>query len=197
MNTTQASVSSPLNSLEIRKATDYLISTRDQLVELVRGLSDSQWTFKPAPDRWSVAENLEHVAIIEDRVHAVLGKMPTAPEAPPDRNDAEIENIIFNEVCKRSVRVEAPPAVCPTHQCSPAESLSRFVKSRTHTLELLESAPALRGHVLPHPILGEWDGYQWILAAAGHAARHADQIAEVKAYPGFPEADTTASVSLH
>lgn len=53
-------------------------------------------------------------------------------------------------------------------------------------MQLLVEAPALRGHVIPHPFLGPWDGYQWILAAGAHGARHTAQIEEVKASAGFP-----------
>lgn len=199
MDTTSTQTALPplLNLQEISQAADYLSSTRDNLVEIVSGLSDPQWNFKPAPDRWSIAEILEHVAIIEDRVHAIVGKMPTSPQAEPDRISSDVEKIIFDEVPKRSAKVEAPPAVCPPHQWSPAESLSRFLQSRSYTLELLDSAPSLRGHVLPHPVFGPWDGYQWILAAAGHTARHTDQILEVKACPDFPVVRMTASVSLN
>jgi hypothetical protein len=74
----------------------------------------------------------------------------------------------------------------PRGQWSPAETVERFAAARTRTLELLESAPALRGHVVPHPVLGPWDGYQWILGAAAHGVRHTEQIREVKAEAGFP-----------
>jgi hypothetical protein len=66
--------------------------------------------------------------------------------------------------------------------------MERFKEGRAHTLQLLAEAPALRGHIAMHPIAGAWDGYQWILAAGGHGARHAAQIEEVKADPGFPAA---------
>jgi hypothetical protein len=56
------------------------------------------------------------------------------------------------------------------------------------TAELLSVARNLRGHVLPHPVFGPWDGYQWILAAGCHSARHTGQILEVKADPNFPPA---------
>lgn len=44
----------------------------------------------------------------------------------------------------------------------------------------------LRRHVIQHPAFGPLDGYEWVLAAAGHTARHTQQILEVKADPTFP-----------
>ncbi len=199
MNTIFSPVSpSPLlSSRELSEATRYLTSTRDSLVEVLNGFSEAQWHFKPAPDCWSSAEILEHIVLIEDRVQAIVSRMPEAPPAEPDRINSQIEEIILAEVPRRSTKLQAPPPALPSHQWSPAETLTRFLESRHRTLALLAEAPSLRGHVLPHPVLGLWDGYQWILAAAAHSARHTDQILEVKACSGFPEAHAAASVSLH
>lgn len=178
-------------------ASEYLISTRDRVLEIVRGLSGPQWSFSPTPDSWSTAQVIEHLAIIEGRVHSVIANLPNAPHAGPDRINATLDEIILTEVPKRTVKIPAPPPVWPSGQWSPAEALSRFVENRRHTLELLTSVQCLRGRVFPHPILGELDGYQWILALAGHNARHIEQMLEVKACAGFPESLVMAAVSLH
>jgi hypothetical protein len=183
-----------LSSEEIATATRYLYSTRDKLIDAVRDLSDPQWNFKPSPDCWSTAEILEHVVLIEDRVHAVIGQMPNAPSADLDRASWQVEEIILTQVPQRSTRIQAPPHVLPTHRWTPSETLARFLESRTRTLQLLAEAPALRGHVIPHPVLGPWDGYQWLLAAAAHSSRHTGQINELKASSGFP-ATNPASVT--
>jgi len=39
----------------------YLEKTRAELVNATKGLSTEQWNFKPAADRWSVAEIAEHL----------------------------------------------------------------------------------------------------------------------------------------
>ena len=36
-----------------------------ELLAAVASLSPAQWTFKPAPDRWSIVECVEHVALAE------------------------------------------------------------------------------------------------------------------------------------
>ena len=60
--------------------------------------------------------------------------------------------------------------------------------------DCLESRPGLRQHVVPAAPLKAvskgafelMDGYQWILAAAAHTERHAKQMLEVMAEPGYP-----------
>ena len=50
------------------KALQLLESTRKDVLDATKGLSDAQWNFKIAPDRWSVAECMEHIAAAEDHI---------------------------------------------------------------------------------------------------------------------------------
>lgn len=178
--------SAPLTAAQQATATAWLHSTADQLRTAVDGLSPTQASFKPNPSRWSIAEIVEHIALIETRIHSLIDRLPHAAIAESGRNDDEIDAVVLARVPDRSVRVEAPAPVCPTGQYTVSDSLERFREARTHTLQLLASATHLRGRVLPHPIFGNWDGYQWLLAAGSHSARHTAQIHELKADPSFP-----------
>jgi hypothetical protein len=180
-------MTSLLSPNEISNATGYLISTRDALLHALSGFDAPQWDFKPDPGRWSIAEILEHIVLVENRIHAIVGGMQDAPPAEAGRNDEQIDEFVMTAAPQRSPKFQSPPRFEPSHQWSPAEALDRFNESRARTLHLLVEAPSLRGHVLPHPIFGPWDGYQWILAAGAHLARHTSQILEVKACAGLPE----------
>jgi len=68
------------------KGTQYLEQTRDGVVAATKGLSEAQMKFKPAPDRWSVAETLEHITLGEDLMfQSVTDKIMKAPAGPADR----------------------------------------------------------------------------------------------------------------
>ncbi len=177
--------SQTLPAEQIAEASRYLEDTRNALVDSVVGLSAQQWEFKPAQDRWSIAEIVAHLVIIEGRIHALIGRMGEAPEPPPEWNQAEMDARILREVPDRSAKVQAPAVLCPTEAWSRTEALARFFKTREQTIQLL-SGPSLRGHVLPHPIMGFWDGYQWLVAVGAHGMRHTGQILEVKSAPNFP-----------
>ena len=177
--------SQTLAAEQIAEASRYLQDTRDALVDSVVGLSAQQWEFKPAPDCWSIAEIVEHLVIIEGRIHALIGRMGEAPEPPPEWDQGEMDARILREVPDRSAKVQAPAVLCPTEAWSRTEALERFFKTREQTIQLL-SGPSLRGHVLPHPIMGFWDGYQWLVAVGAHGMRHTGQILEVKSAPNFP-----------
>jgi hypothetical protein len=44
---------------------DNLHRSIDQLNEATRNLTDAQWNFKPGPDKWSINQVVEHIAIWE------------------------------------------------------------------------------------------------------------------------------------
>jgi hypothetical protein len=187
--TTSASTLSEnsLTTEEIITASRHLAVARGYLVESVSTLSAAQWNFRPDNDTWSIADILEHLVLIEGRVHAIIGNMVNSPEAEPGHKESEMDGFIINEVPKRSFKVKAPVPVCPVSRWTGPEALELFIASREQTMQLL-AAPLLRGRVRPHPIFGPWDGYQWLLAVASHTMRHAGQICEVKAHPDFPQA---------
>jgi hypothetical protein len=51
-----------------------------------------------------------------------------------------------------------------------------------------ETPADLRGHGLPHPIFGTFDGVQWILFAAAHTDNHVPQLRAIRAHPEFARA---------
>ncbi|HMF75093.1 MAG TPA: DinB family protein [Bryobacteraceae bacterium] len=181
-----------LTAEQLAKASNYLVETRAALVESVAGLSTLQWTFKPAPDRWSIEEIIEHMVLIENVIHGIIGKMSDAPEAPPDWQPAPMDDFIPTEIPKGLTKIKAPESVWPTHRWRGVETLQRFLESREQTMQLV-SAPSLRGRVVLHPVLGPWDGYHWLLAAGAHCSRHTGQIREVKADPDFVETSGAAA----
>lgn len=190
-NTSSSIVSDTgLSTEEITRASRHLSVTRGFLLESVTNLSPEQWNFKSAGDAWSIAENVEHIVLIESAIHAIIEGMSEGPEVLPEGNASETEDFIVNEIPKRSTKVKSPARSCPTGRWSGPEALEKFIECREKSNRLLITC-RLRGRVFPHPMLGPWDGYQWLLAAASHGARHTAQICEVKAGLSFP------SVRLH
>jgi len=67
---------------EREQALKYLAETRAGVVAAVNGLSEAQMRFKPAPERWSVADTLEHITLTEcffvQNVRPQLKRSPAA-----------------------------------------------------------------------------------------------------------------------
>ena len=49
-----ASSAQELTQAETEHALQYLESTKRDVLDATKGLSEAQWNFKPAPDRWSL-----------------------------------------------------------------------------------------------------------------------------------------------
>lgn len=170
------------------KALQYLESTKKDVLDATKGLSPAQWNFKPAPDRWSIAECMEHIAAAEDfiRDNIVNGVMKAPPA--PGRDVAAIDAGILENVPARKTKVQAPDPIKPTNRFgSPEAAIKHFVESRATTEEFLKTTSGLRDHAADSPAGAKWDAYEFILLIAAHSERHTNQIKEVKADPNYPK----------
>jgi hypothetical protein len=184
-----------LTAQELNQARLFLQQTRDAVTGATKGLSEAQWKFKPSPDRWSIAENLDHIVIVQERVLGpILDQLSSAPAPPADLDHQLVDAIVVNHFSNRLTKFSAPEFVRPTEEIVPFELLSRLITNYARLTDCLESTPGLRQHALEAPPLKAvskgafelMDGYQWILAAAAHAERHTKQMLEVMADPGYP-----------
>ena len=180
---------------DLEQARQYFAVTRNRIVEATNGLSDAQAQFKPAADRWSIAEILEHMAGAHERVLARVQKdLPQAPAPEANRNARLIDSVVVEKIPDRTSRFKAPEFLAPTGKVSASDSIERIFRGYESLISFLESTPDLRGHVLESIPLravsnGTYttmDGYQWALATAAHDERHVRQILEVKANSNYP-----------
>ncbi len=161
------------------KALQYLETTKKNVLEATKGLSEAQWNFKPAPDRWSVAQAVEHIAVAEDFM--------MAPAGDAGRDVKKADEAVLAMVPDRTHKAQAPEPLVPTNRFgSPEGSIKHFMESRATTEDFLKTATGLRDHVADSP-LGKLDGYEFVLFIAAHSERHTKQINEVKADPNFPK----------
>jgi uncharacterized damage-inducible protein DinB len=174
---------------------DYAISnlhaTRKMFLDAVAGLSPAHWNFKPKPDRWSIAEIAEHLAITEDYIFQMITQKMLAGPAEPARR-AEVKNKdrqVVREIADRSKKYTAPEVVRPTHRfASPEAIVEHFRESRDRNIAYVQTTQAdLRDHFAAHPVAGLLDAYQWFLVLAAHTDRHVQQMKEIKADPNYPK----------
>ena len=186
-----AAAATTLTAEEREVALKNLQATRDAFLKSIAGLSEKQWRFKPAPDRWSVAEVSEHIAVAESTIFGMVrSKIMNSPADPAKRAAvAGKDEIILTRIPDRSHKVQAPEFLKPTNRwATEADVVKAFEESRQATMDYVRTTnDDLRDHFGPHPVLGPLDGYQWILLISAHSERHTKQIEEVKADPNFPK----------
>ena len=183
-----------VETTDVQQARQHFERARARVVEVTTGLSDAQWQFKPTPERWSIAEILEHIVIVRERVfEGRLAKLAEAPAAPPDRDFRSIDRIVLEKIPDRSIKAMAPDFIHPTGQMDPQEALQRLFQNCDRLGEFVRT-PGLRGHIMEAPPLklvtngayDTMDGYQWALTLASHDLRHVEQILEIKSDPAYP-----------
>ncbi|MGD0577623.1 MAG: DinB family protein [Bryobacteraceae bacterium] len=179
----------PISQGDREYALSALHASRKMFLDSVAGLSESQLNFKPAADKWSIAEVAEHIALSEGFIfQAVQGALQT-PAREKMTDARKLDEKILAAVPDRTVKRTAPEPLQPHHQYkSVAEAVAAFKSARdSHIAYIGATQDPLREHFSKHPALGELDAYQWILLMSAHTERHVNQILEVKASPGFPQ----------
>lgn len=173
---------------EKERAVQYLESTKKGVLEATKGLSEAQWNFKAGPDRWSIAQVMEHIAAAEDFIRGIVVEKVMLAPAVPGRDLKKIDDGVVAMVPDRSQKAQAPEPLVPTNRFgSPDASIRHFVESREKTEEFLKTTPGLRDHAVDSPMGAKLDGYQFVLLIAAHSERHTKQILEVKADPNYPK----------
>jgi len=101
--------------------------SRKGLKAAVSGLDPAQLSFKTAPDRWSIAECLEHIASTDATLFELI-QNATPVETPPDNGD--LEAAVLRAAHLRRRRVQAPESMRPAGRFStPAEALATFERT--------------------------------------------------------------------
>jgi hypothetical protein len=188
---TSSSESSGLTKDERDRAVEYLKQTQKEFLASIAGLSEAQWKFKAAPDKWSIAETAEHIAIAEQTIwDLVSGKIMKSPATPEKRAEVKgKDEIILTAIPDRSRKAQSPERLQPTGKWANQAALVKDFESirGKEIAYMAETKEDLRSHFEEHPFLKTMDAYQWLIFNGAHCKRHTAQILEVKADPKYPK----------
>jgi len=184
----------PITKGERDQAMSHLHATRKQILDFVTPINAAQWTFKAAPNRWSIAECLEHIAETELLLRGLIqGNVKRLPvdDAKRAEHAAKKEaagKAVLTNMTDRSKPAKAPAEIQPKGRWSTkAETVAAFESRRDDTIRYVETTDDdLRGRFMKGPGT-EMDLYEMVLMISGHSERHLLQMKEVMAAPGFPK----------
>jgi uncharacterized damage-inducible protein DinB len=161
---------------------DYVEEKRKELLQSFAGAPSSRLSQRGAQDRWSVAEILDHLRMVESGVarlitkrvgqarEAGLGEEKSTTSVMPsfDKYSAHLESVVL----------KSPETVLPRTDVDFKEALDGLESSREALRTAVVSANGLAlGEIKhTHPILGELDLYQWLIFVGQHEGRHRKQI---------------------
>lgn len=179
-----------LTKEERDKATQFLTSTKDAVADAIRGLSDAQLKYKPAPDKWSIEDCVKHIAVTETMLWQMTEGNIKAPVNPDKRTDIKwSDDDVMNNITDRSTKVKTSAPMEPQNSgfATLEDALKSFIENRGKLVDYVNNTNEdLRNHVAALPF-GSFDCYQMILFIGAHSKRHTAQIAEVKADANFPK----------
>jgi len=167
-----------------------LARSRGVVLKAIEGVTESQARWKPTPERWSILEYVEHLAVSDDALVALVKRTLESPaRAETTEERSAREQKIRETPVPRGVN-RAPEHLKPVARFNTlAEAVSAFLAARERTVEYARStADDLRKHFAPHPVLGSLDGFQWLCGNARHAETHAAHVVEIRGMPDFPAA---------
>ena len=158
--------------------------TEARLLASLENVSDEQWSYKSAPERWSIAECVEHITAAEPFIREMIVKSLETPAA----ENAKKDEMILKGLVDRSTKFKAPEPLIPTNKyATKAAAIEAFKAERAKTIALAKSAADFRTHGMNHFAFGPLDSYGWVLFLSAHSERHTLQIDEVKTVAGYPK----------
>lgn len=162
----------------------YLSVRRSALREAVDLVPEALRSQPPEPGRWSVADVLEHLALVEGRFTTTLANRLAEARAEGLAEERETSAIVgtFDQagVLDRTSKREAPEVVRP-QGLDWRSAWSRLEETRRSFLDVFLSADglALADVAYVHPRLGSLNLYQWGVWMGAHEGRHTEQVREI------------------
>jgi uncharacterized damage-inducible protein DinB len=164
----------------------HLDDSRLVLREAVDNVPASLREKRPAVDRWSVAEVLEHLSVVEAAVTRRVATLLSAARDQGLGQESDTSSVLatFNltRVLDRSRAVTTSEAGRPKQGLSATAAWAALDDTRAAFRQAVVEADglALGTIVAPHPALGPMNLYHWIAFVGGHELRHAAQIREIE-----------------
>src|SRR6202163_1795730 len=182
--------SGSLTKEERENAVKSLKETKANLLHSVKDLSDAQLNFKAAPERWSIKECVEHIALAEKGLWQMDEASLKAAATPEKRSEIKItDDGLMKMIIDRSQKQTAPEPFRPEkYQAAEFKDVVKdFTAQRNELIDYVKKTDEdMRNHTVTMPF-GTLDSYQLVLMISGHCNRHTQQINEVKADPNYPK----------
>lgn len=158
-------------------------AARARVLDAVAGLSNADAAWRPGPNEWSIAENLEHLVLAEqsgvEKIYRALEMPAPAMDANPN-SGLRIEEIVARTWQPRE---SAPPSAMPQGGGTIAYWSATF-RALAHVLTALATELETRDIsriVFPHFLCGPLDARQRLEFLRFHMDRHRGQIESIRA----------------
>lgn len=154
---------------------------REGLLATIENISDEQANNLPDGEKWTIAQIVEHIGIVQDGMAKISAKLLTAAQANGKTSDGKIilsDSFSEHAAGAREQKFEAPDRVRPTGNLTLAEAVEKLEESRQKLYDLkpLFETVECSEQKFPHPAFGDLTAHEWLALAGGHEYRHLEQI---------------------
>jgi len=109
--TTSTLTPAGLTTADLSQGRLFLEQTRDGLTGSAKMVSPAQWNFKPRPERWSIAEIVEHVIAVQERVIGTIRlQLASAPPPPAEQDRKAVDSIVIHQFPSQLSKFPSPVA---------------------------------------------------------------------------------------
>lgn len=188
-----------LTDAEVKALLDLLDETQDALMSRITGLTDEQWNFKQNPNRWSVGECVEHIALSESGILSTVKGVIAGPADPEWATKsagklAVVKQVVPNRGPQGQGGVQAPEPLQPVNKWNRQEGIEHFYASHGELRAYVETMDRhIKDRGMPHPVpqLGWMNAHDWLNLILYHTVRHTKQLIEVQEDPNYPKGHET------
>ena len=160
----------------------YLDDQRSVLKSAFESIPAEMRDRTPAPERWSAANIVEHLAIVEARISKILSDRIDEARSglsAQTSNGPILPTIDYKRMYDRSVRVKAPETAIPTGlDAASAWTALENAGSMMRAMLRVNDGLSLSSVTHVHPRFGPLSVYEWVAFLGAHEVRHAAQIRE-------------------
>lgn len=174
-----------MKEISVSDAFDSNDKAHEKLKALVGSLTADQAAKRDvSQDRWSVAEVVEHISIVEAGIAGLCAKLlDRAKEngAPSDGKIKLSDEFLVGGEKSVSEKWQAPDRVHPTGTKTIGESFAVMADTRVKLEQLRPMFEEFSSSdsKFPHPFLGDLTAAEWLCLIGGHEVRHMRQIRRI------------------
>jgi len=158
-----------------------LNDSRGRLLRAADAVSGEQWQVPPAEERWSAAQLIAHLTLVERFVLRNADRIAQGePKSWPFYRRFHVPFVVLE---RRWFRRRSPGVVSPGEVSGKEQMLADLREARERTLAFLDETKGrdLSGYRWRHPFLGSLSLYDWLRFLASHEIRHTKQMQEIAA----------------
>jgi len=168
---------------------DNLIRTKQEIIEETKGLTKAQWNFKESPERWSINQVVEHIALWEllfmNEVSRALARQPDSTFAYGAPDSVFLDDP--KGLKKNSALEYTKPFsfAVPLGNNEGKNNVIWLTTMRNESIDYLKKET--KNIRLQYDYCSGLNVHQYFIMIFSHTDRHLRQLRKVKVHPDYPK----------